>query len=112
MNKNIQIALLQKVCQTFNLALSEVIEKIAVMLEEAAEINEGDSNQVSCAQMTLSPKILIQYATPASFNIEVRVPAKRIETVCGESSDSFQLDANGEEVADGQEDLPGMEENE
>ena len=105
MNKNIQIALLQKVCQTFNLALSEVIEKIAIMLE-------GDSNQVSCAQMTLSPKILIQYATPASFNIEVRVPAKRIETVCGESSDSFQLDANGEEVADCQEDLPGMDGNE
>lgn len=112
MNKNIQIALQEKVTQAFNLALSEVIEKISSMLEDAADSNEGDSNQVSCAQMTITPKILIQYATPAAFNIEVRVPAKRIETVCGESSDSFQLDDNGEEVADGQEDLPGMEENE
>ena len=112
MNKNIQIGLQKKICKHFNIALSDTIEKISNMLEDAAGNNEKDSNQVSCAQITFSPKILIQYATPASFNIVVRVLAKRIEMVCGESSDSFQLDDNGDEVADGQEDLPGMEENE
>lgn len=110
MNKEeIMTALQENLTKAFDAALSEVIERIVDMLDEAANENENDSAQVSCAQMTISPKILIQYATPpASFNIEVRVPAKRIETVCGESSNSFQLDVDGKELK--QDELPGIEE--
>jgi len=110
MNKNITTALSAKIQETFAAALNEVIDTIGTMLDEATAGNENDDNQVSSAQMTITPKILIQFTTPGEFHIEVRVPAKRIVASTGEAQQDLSVDAEGQEIDDGQEDLPGIDE--
>ena len=81
---------------------------IGDMLDEATAVNENDENQVASTQMTISPKILIQFTTPGEFHIEVRVPAKRIVTSTGEAEQDLSVDAEGQEIDDGQQELPGI----
>ena len=109
MNQNITNALSAKITETFAAALNDVIEKIGEMLDEATAVNENDENQTASTQMTISPKILIQFTTPGEFHIEVRVPAKRIVTSTGEAEQDLSVDENGEEVDDGQQELPGID---
>ena len=109
MNKNITTALSGKIQETFAYALNEVIDTIGTMLDEATAGNENDDNQVSSAQMTITPKILIQFTTPGEFHIEVRVPAKRIVTSTGEAEQDLSVDAEGQEIDDGQQELPGID---
>ena len=109
MNQNITKALSAKITETFAAALDEVIETIGNMLDEATAVNENDENQTSSTQMTISPKILIQFTTPGEFHIEVRVPAKRIVSETGESAADISMNAEGEEIDDGQQELPGID---
>ncbi len=109
MNQNITKALSAKITETFAAALDEVIETIGNMLDEATAVNENDENQTSSTQMTISPKILIQFTTPGEFHIEVRVPAKRIVSETGESAFDISMNAEGEEIDDGQQELPGID---
>lgn len=109
MNANITKALSAKIQETFAAALNEVIGTVGEMLDEATASNENNENQVSSAQMTITPKILIQFTTPGEFHIEVRVPAKRIVTSTGEAEQDLSVDENGEEIDDGQQELPGIE---
>jgi len=108
MNKNITNALSAKIQETFAYALNEVIDTVGTMLDEATAVNENDENQTASTQMTITPKILIQFTTPGEFHIEVRVPAKRIVTSTGEAEQDLSVDANGEEIDDGQQELPGI----
>lgn len=110
MNTNMHIALAEHIKTTFGDALDKVIDRIAEMLEAAATENENDENQVSSAQMTITPKILIQYATPGTFLIDVTVPAKRIEKVCGNSQMELELDNDGNDLPSAEQELPGMPE--
>lgn len=110
MNTNITNALSAKIQETFAAALNNVIDPIGKMLDEATAGNENNENQVSSAQMTITPKILIQFTTPGEFHIEVRVPAKRITTVTGEAEQELSVNEDGEEIDDGQQELPGIEE--
>lgn len=110
MNTNMNLALADHIKRTFGDALDKVIDRIGDMLESAAAENQNDDLQVSSAQMTITPKILIQYATPGTFLIDVTVPAKRIEKVCGESQMECSLDADGNECPDDEQELPGMPE--
>ncbi len=109
MNQNITNALSAKITETFAAALNDVIEKIGEMLDEATAVNENDENQTASTQMTISPKILIQYTTPGEFRIEVRVPAKRIVSEIGEAENEISMNAEGEEIDDGQQELPGID---
>ena len=85
----------QKILQNFKNALADVLDKVGDMLDEGTANNENDESQCSKTQLTLAPKILITYVTPGSFDIEVRVPAKRIEQVVGISADDFSVDPEG-----------------
>lgn len=58
----------------FGNALDEIIDKVGAMLEANIVGNANDENQNSSTQMTISPKILIQYAMPEKFVIEVQIP--------------------------------------
>ncbi len=109
MNTNITKALSAKIQKTFADALNDVIETVGNMLDEATAVNENDENQVASTQMTITPKILIQFTTPGEFHIEVRVPAKRIVTTTGEAEQDLSVDENGEEIDDGQQELPGID---
>lgn len=110
MNTNMNLALAENIKRTFGDALDKVIDRIGDMLESAAAENQNDDLQVASAQMTITPKILIQYATPGTFLIDVTVPAKRIEKVCGESQMELALDPEGNECPDDEQELPGMPE--
>jgi hypothetical protein len=79
------------------------------MLDEATAVNENDENQTASTQMTISPKILIQYTTPGEFRIKVQVPAKRIVSEIGEAENEISMNAEGEEIDDGQQELPGID---
>lgn len=85
----------QKILQNFKNALADVLDKVGDMLDEGTANNENDESQCCKTQLTLAPKILITYVTPGSFDIEVRVPAKRIEQVIGISADDFSVDPEG-----------------
>ena len=111
MNQNITNALSAKITETFKAALDDVIDKIGEMLDEATAGNENDENQSASSQMTISPKIMIQFTTPGEFRIEVRVPAKKIVSEIGEAENEISMNAEGEEIDDGEQELPGIEEN-
>ena len=110
MNTNMNLALADHIKRTFADALDKVIDRIGDMLESAAAENQNNDLQVSSAQMTINPKILIQFTTPGEFMIDVIVPAKRIEKVCGEAEAQLSLDVDGNEVPDLEQELPGMPE--
>ena len=110
MNSNMHTALANHIKITFGNALDKVVDRIAEMLETAAQENRNDDNQISSAQMTINPKIRIQFTTPGEFMIDVIVPAKRIEKVCGEAEAQLSLDVDGNEVPDLEQELPGMPE--
>lgn len=109
MKKEIVAAVSGRIVNTFANALTDVAPKICEMLETQAEENENDDIQKSSAQITITPKILIQFTAPGCFAIEVRVPAKRIVSVCGEDNTELAVDENGV-VEDLNQELPGMTE--
>ena len=110
MNANMNLAIADHIKRTFADALDKVMDRIGDMLESAAAENQNNDLQVSSAQMTITPKILIQFSTPGTFLIDVSVPVKRIEKVCGESQMELALDPEGNECPDDEQELPGMPE--
>ena len=112
MNAEMTNLLYKQLTKSFSAALldNDVINKIGEMLEAKASDNEADEQQVQQTKLTVVPKILITYASPGSFHVNVRIPAKKTEIVTGEAEAEFSCNENGEieSEEDSQQDLPGL----
>lgn len=110
MNTEMTNLLYKQLTKSFSDALldNDVINKIGEMLEAKASDNEADEQQVQQTKLTVVPKILITYASPGSFHVNIRIPAKKTETVIGEAEAEFSCNENGEVQEDPQQDLPGL----
>lgn len=100
--KKEDIAQLKKnILKSIDAALEDkgVIEKIAKILEDNLKENSLDDDGNQQTQLIVQPKVKITYALPCDFNIKVDIPAKKVETITGESECSFSCD---------QDELPGM----
>lgn len=85
---------------TFAKALDDknTIGRIVEMLESNRSENEASDNGDQAAQLTVQPKICIEYATPADFAVKVKIPVKDIRTVTGEAEEEFSLEHEQQEL--------------
>lgn len=112
MNNATITTLKSEIVKEFEESLGQVINKVSEMLESNLQENESDENENCQTQMTLQPKVKIVYSLPGIFSIKVTIPAKRIETIIGESETDFAVDSNGEIQEDPQGELDLKEEEE
>ena len=79
----------EKINDNFAAALDEVMPDIVDILEDKLSNNELSDTGDQSAQLTIQPKIKIEFAQPSDYVIKVTIPVK---TRTGESEEEFSLD--------------------
>lgn len=82
----------EKINDNFAVALDEVMPDIVDILEDKLSNNELSDTGEQATQLTIQPKIKIEFAQPSDYVIKVTVPVKSIHTRTGESREEFSLD--------------------
>ena len=95
---DIQTTLQQKINANFATALEKVVPDIVCMLTEKRSNNEQSDTGDQSTQLTIQPKIKIEFGRPADFAIKVQIPVKSIRTKTGESEEEFSLNAEQQEL--------------
>lgn len=90
--KEAATTLKEKINDNFAAALGEVMPDIVKILEDKLSNNELSDTGDQSAQLTIQPKIRIEFAQPSDYVIKITIPVKSIHTRTGESEEEFSLD--------------------
>ena len=77
----------EKINDNFAIALNKVVPDIIDILEDKLADNESSDTGEQSTQLTIQPKIRIEFAQPSDYVIKVTIPVKSIHTRTGESED-------------------------
>lgn len=90
--KEAVITLKEKINDNFAIALNKVVPDIIDILEDKLADNESSDTGEQSTQLTIQPKIRIEFAQPSDYVIKITIPVKSIHTRTGESEEEFSLD--------------------